>query len=223
MTFLEMAQLVVLKCGISGTLTTVVGRSGELARVVNWVNEAWFDIQRKNSNWDWMRYNFSFQTTPSVDEYTPALANTTNFRKWHEDSLRLFETAIGVSDEQFLPYQGYKAFRDTYRYSTQTPARPSVFSVLPRGSNLLLGVVPDKVYTVRGEYQRKPTLMAANTDAPDMPDDFHMAIVHLARMKYAMFENAPEVMAEAQAEYNDVMSDLAALHTPDIDTGSPLA
>jgi hypothetical protein len=223
MTFLEMCQLVVLKTGISGTLTSVTGRTGELARVVNWVNEAWFDIQRKNSNWDWMRYDFSFNTVANDDEYTPAEIGATNFRKWHQETFRIYETALGVSDEQFLPFQGYSQFRDTYRYSTQIPGRPSVFTVLPRGSNVILGVLPSKVYTVRGEYQRKPTLMAANTDVPDMPDDFHMGIVHLARMKYAMFENAPEVMAEAQAEYNDVMSELAALHTPDIDTGNPLA
>jgi hypothetical protein len=223
MTFLEMCQEVIIKAGISGTLATVTGRTGEMGRVVRWVNESWLDIQRKNSNWSWMRYDFSFPTVANIDEYTPATIGAVDFRKWHLDTLRLYKTSAGIPDEQFLPYWEYAQFRDTYRYASQVPGRPTVFSVAPRGSNILLGLIPDDIYTVRGEYQKKPTSLMLSADVPDMPDDFHMAIVHKARIKYAMFENAAEVLAEAQSDYDAVMDELISLHTPSLDTGTPLA
>jgi hypothetical protein len=223
MTFLEMCQMVASDCGISGSIASVVGRVGDHGRVVSWVNRAWFEIQRSNTNWDWMRYDFTFNTVASDGEYTPAEANTTDFSKWHTDTFRIFKTATGVSDEQFLPYTDYKSFRDTYLYGTQTPSRPSVAAIRPRGSNLLLGVLPDGIYTVTGEYQRKPVYMAANTDVPAMPDEYHLGIVHKAKIKYAMFANAPEVLAQAQDDYDYVMADLTELQLPDLTTGNPLA
>lgn len=223
MNFLELGQKLVEKTGISGSLTSVTGQRGEMLRVVNWINEAWFDIQLSQTNWDWMRYEFTFNTTADVGEYTPTEANATQFSKWHTETFRIYKTATGVGDEQFLPEWAYPQFRNTYLYSTQVAGRPTVFAVKPRGSSLLLGLKPDDIYTVSGEYQRKPAYMAVNTDAPDMPDEYHMAIVHLARMKYASYENAPEVMVEAQADYSRLMDAMSMLQMEEIGTGEPLA
>lgn len=223
MNFLALAQKVVEKTRMTGTLASVTGQRGELLRAVNWVNEAWFDIQLSNTNWDWMRYEFTFNTIANDDEYTPAEAGATLFSKWHDDTLRIYKTSIGISDEQFLPPWTYMEFRNTYRYGVQTPGRPTVFAIRPRGSHLLLGLKPDDIYTVYGEYQRKPTYMVDNTDEPDMPEEYHMAIVHLARMKYAADENAPEVMAEAQRDYSRIMDALAVTQIDDVTTGEPLA
>jgi hypothetical protein len=98
-----------------------------------------------------------------------------------------------------------------------------VFAIKPRGSNLLIGLKPDDVYTIYGEYQRRPFYMASDAESPDMPEEYHMAIVHAARVKYAAYENAPEVMSEAQRDYDRVMSNLASTQLDDINTGSPLA
>ena len=81
MNFLELCRRTVEKCGISGSLTSTSGQIGEMLRVVNWVNEAWHDIQLSQSNWDWMRYEFSFQTIAGQQEYTTAQANATLFRQ----------------------------------------------------------------------------------------------------------------------------------------------
>jgi hypothetical protein len=50
-----------------------------------------------------------------------------------------------------------------------------------------------------------------------------MAIVHAARMKYAYYENAAEVLSEAKADYDRVMSPLNELQVEEFSTGEPLA
>lgn len=224
MTFLELCQETARKCSITGSLTNVATATGELARVVGWVNEAWYDIQIAGPFWDWMRYEFSFQTVANQQEYSAVAAGTTDFSKWDEDSFRIYKTSIGVADEQFLPPWDYRTFRNTYQYATRNTGRPMVFAVKPRGKALLFGETPDAIYTVVGEYQRKAKRMdVVNASEPDMPDDFHMAIVHGARMKYAAFENAPEVMAEAVVDYDRVMSSMLMHETEELSTGAPLA
>lgn len=224
MTFLELCQEAARKCSITGSLTNVATATGELARVVGWVNEAWYDIQIASPYWDWMRYEFSFQTVASRQEYSTTVVGATDFAKWHTDTFRIYKTSIGITDEQFLPPWDYSTFRDTYQYATRNTGRPMVFAVKPRGKSLLFGNTPDDIYTAVGEYQRKAMKMAVdNASVPDMPDDFHMAIVHGARIKYAAFENAPEVMAEAVVDYDRVMSSMLMHETEELSTGSPLA
>ena len=223
MTFLELCQRTVEKCAISGSIVSVAGQTGEMLRVVNWVDEAWRDIQSSQSNWDWMREEFTFQTISGQQEYTVANTAVANFGKWHTDTFRLYSTAIGVSDEQFLPEWLYLTFRNTYMFGVPKQDRPTVFAVRPRGSSLLFGDTPNDIYTVSGEYQRRPIGLTANSDTPDMPEEYHLAIVHAARMKYAAYESAGEVMAEASRDYERVMSNMSVTQLDDIGTGQPLA
>ena len=223
MTFLELCQRTVEKCAISGSIVSVTGQTGEMLRVVHWVDEAWRDIQSSQSNWDWMREEFTFQTIPGQQEYSVAATAVANFGKWHTDTFRLYSTAIGVSDEQFLPEWLYLTFRNTYMFGVPKQDRPTVFAVRPRGSSLLFGDTPNDIYTVSGEYQRRPIGLTANTDTPDMPEEYHLAIVHAARMKYAAYESAAEVMAEASRDYERVMSNMSVTQLDDIGTGQPLA
>lgn len=223
MTFLELVRKAVEKCGISGSVSSVATATGELSRMVNWVNESWHDIQLGNANWDWMRYEFSFNTVASASDYTPADVGATSFSRWHPDTFRIFKTATGVSDEQFFTESSYASLRNTYRFGVQAPARPTTFAIKPRGSDLMLGPLPDDVYTIYGEYQKKAAYLALDGDTPDMPDEYHMAIVHAARIKYAAYENAPEVMSEAQRDYDRVMSNLSVTQLDDINTGQTLA
>jgi hypothetical protein len=223
MNYLQLVQRTVEKCGISGAVPSLSGQRGEIMRVINWVNEAWLDIQLGQPNWDWMREEFSFQTTAGQRDYTPTQAGVPLLMMWHLETLRTYKTSEGVQGEQFLVHWKHSIFRDTYMLGTPETGRAMVFTVKPRGSSLLLGPVPDGAYTVRGEYQRKPRDLVEGTDVPDMPTEYHLAIVHLARIKYAAFENAPEVMMEASRDYDRIMSKLSMTQLPDMSSGEPLA
>lgn len=223
-TFLELCQLTREKCGISGSgPTSVTGQTGEMSRIVNWVQESWLDLQRRRKNWWWMRADFSFDTIANQQDYTSAAAGISDLSEWLLDTLRAYRTADGVGDEQFLVEWEYQTLRNTYQYGLQTPGRPVVVTVRPRDRALLFGSIPDTVYTIRGEYQRAARPFADGADVPNIPEEFHMIIVYGAMMKYAFFENAPEVMADGRMHYGMLLDQLMENQTDDITLGEPLA
>ena len=77
MNFLQLAQRTAVECGVASSsdiqtaLPTVVGATGSLGRIVNWINDAWTDIEMDRNDWDWMRSSallgggVSFQTVSS--------------------------------------------------------------------------------------------------------------------------------------------------------------
>lgn len=223
MNFLQLCQKVSKKCGLSGSITDTASAVGESLRVVEWVNEAWQDIQLSQTNWDWMRYEFTFDTVAGVQSYSPVSAGLTSFSRWHTDTFRCYKTALGLANDKFITELDYPSFRDTYMLGIRIPAEPSTFAIKPRGSLILLGETPDDVYTIYGEYQKSVSELVSNTDEPDMPAEYHMAIVHAARIKYAAYENAAEVMEEASRDFSRLMGNLAMTQIDGISTGSPLA
>lgn len=223
-TFLELCQLTREKCGISGSgPAAVTAQSGEMLRIVNWVQESWLDLQRRRKMWWWMRAEFSFNTIASQQDYTPANAGLSDLSTWHMDTLRAYRAADGVGDEQFLVEWEYQTFRNTYQYGEQINGRPVVVTVRPRDRALLLGSIPDAAYTIRGEYQRAARPFSAGTDTPAIPEEYHMIIVYGAMQKYAYYENAPEVMADGRSNYNILFDQLMENQTDDVTLGDPLA
>lgn len=223
-TFLQLCQLTREKCGISGSgpLTTV-GQTGEYGRVVNWVNEAYLEIQNANETWDWMKGDFSFQTVVGQQGYTPAQAGITDFQTWFLDTLRCYNTSLGTADEQFVVPWPYERFRNFYQFQQQPQARPVVAAIDAPTKSLLLGNTPDQVYTIRGKYQKYATYMGADTDVPILPVQYHMLIVYGAMRMYALYENAPEVMAGANVMYDSMYDRLMLNQAEDIRFGDPLA
>lgn len=105
MNFLQLCQRAVTECSASGTLTTTAGQIGGLARIVNWVGDAWLELQSERDDWDWMRSSnllgggVSF--TPAAGQYNTPLGTGAGqvgiawdtFGKWDEASFRCYTTA----------------------------------------------------------------------------------------------------------------------------------
>lgn len=225
MNFLQLCQRTREKCGISGSgPAAVTGQSGEMLRIVNWVNEAWMAIQTSRTNWMWMRGEFTFNTVAAQQAYSVTEAGVAaTFSKWWMDTLRIYRTAVGVNDEQHLHETEYASFRDVYQFSHRMTGRPTAVSVRPWDMALLLGPVPTDVCTVVGEYQKKAAEMVAGTDTPSLPSDYHMLIVYGAMERYAYHEAAPEVMAGVQEHYDRLRGALYDNQMPDFSIGGPLA
>jgi hypothetical protein len=229
MNFLQLVQKLRQECGIAGNgPLTVVDQNKESARLVSYINDAWVEIQGLSDTWSFMRKEFGFETVANVGDYTPdggpgVGAGLSDFRMWHTDTLRCYETAFGIPDEQFLPEWEYKKFRDTYRYAEQTVGRPVVFAVKTNGSALMLGNIPDKSYTIVGEYQCVPTFLVADTDTPAIAAHLHMVIVYKAMEFYGLFEAAPEVLQRGERGFQRFLTMLMR-EEQDVPTlGDPLA
>ena len=230
MNYLQLAQRLAVECGVVGTIPSVAGQTGMYAKLINWTNDAWLEIQGMHDNWNWMREPFAFNTVANTGDYNPnSITNTvtgqpmTDLRYWWKDTFRCQRVSIGVQDEQWLVEWEYQVFRNTYRFNVQMPGRPVVFAIRPNEKEVMLGQVPDDIYQISGEYQVLPSSMAANTDTPAMPTHLHLAIVYKAMQFYGLYEAAPEVLSKGNIEFSRLMNQLEREQLPELYLGNPLA
>lgn len=225
MNFLALINRTREECGVSGpALTTAQNLTGEAARIKNWVNAAWVDIQTSKEDWLFMRETVQFNTTAGKQFYTAAEAGIDSFGNWKRDSFRASTVGSDYRDEQLLNYMDWQTFRNLYKYSNMrhTQQRPVVVTVDPQ-KKLGFGAIPNRDYVIVGEYYKAPTELVANTDVPDIPERFHPMIIYRAMVFYAGYEAAPEVLARGQLEFNRLMNRLEIDQLPTMTNGSALA
>ena len=114
-------------------------------------------------------------------------------------------------------------FRDVYQYGPQVSSRPTVFAVHPNKS-LLLGAVPDKVYTVRGEYWKRPSTLA--TDATELPLDneaLHMLVVYKVMTFYGYEQSAMEFIQRGADGFRALHPQLEEDELPPVGFGGRFA
>ena len=225
MNYLQLCQTARELAGIPGNgPSTVVGQTGELRRLCNWVAQAWTEIQLKHDDWEWLRTDLSFDTTASKATYDPvADLSLTRFGHWKECTFTIYPKATGKSAEVDLDHWQYNDFKSDYLFGAKASAegQPNAVAVAPDKS-LILGLVPDGIYTVECEYYKSPQTLSADADIPEMPSRFHMAIVHKTLMKYGMFEVASEVVQEHTQNLSAVMNRLQQDQLPEVNLGCSL-
>ena len=235
-TYLQLCSDLRREVNASGTgPTAVTNQTGEYLRIVNWVKNAWTEIQGRSFNWRWMRSTFSVNTTSGDEKYagtdcTDGLtaAAVTRFSRWipfdddGASNVKCYLTSGGVAGEYFLTNLPWNYYTSLYRLGTQNNGQPIHVSIDPQ-NNLVLGPKPDGIYTISGEYQRSAQELAADADTPEMPSPFHQLVVYIAMQKYAGYQNAPEVMSRGVTEGNRLMRQLEMNQLPMVGLGAPLA
>lgn len=247
-----------MECGVASStaiqvvLPTVSSATGSLGRVVNWVSDAWTDIQMDFSDWDWMRSSnllgagASFQTTAGQASYPLGFGggdlggdfggdfgagpgavgiDPDAFGKWDLETFRCYPTAVGTRGEMFLDNIPYDAWRDGYMLGAMrdVQTRPVVAAVGPNQS-ICLGPPPNDQYTITADYFVAPSQMVADTDVPTgLPTRFHMLIVYVAMQKYGQYEAATEVYQRGAQESSRVYAQLSAARAPRFTFGGALA
>lgn len=225
MNLLQLVNQARVECGVSGpALASVAGVTGESARMVGWVQQAWTDIQTSKEDWNFLRATFEFSLTPNVFDYTPAGTGLTDFANWKRDSFRCSSPGANYGDEQLLNYMDWNVYRNLYRYANMrlTYSRPVVVAIKPDKS-LAFGPGPSIAYVINGEYYTTPVALTLNTDTPALPDRFHMALVYRTMMYYAGYEAAPEVMQRGEFEFRRLMKRLEVDQLPTMVSGPPLS
>jgi hypothetical protein len=225
MNFLQLVQRLRRECGVSGSdPVTVLNQTGEMKRLVDWINSAWMDIQNTHADWFFLRTPVSFNSVVGQQSYTAAQAGITALGSYKIDSFRLYSQSLGASNEMILPFKPYDDFRNLYMFgANRTLQQRPVFFTVDQQKNFLLGPLPDDVYVVNGEYYLQPSEMAANADTPSMPSQYHMAIVYRAMMHYGEYEAAPEVYQHGEIEFQKLMFRMEVDQLPQLSFGAPLA
>ena len=226
MNYLQLANRLRRKCRVSGSgfTTTQGSQVEEYYRLLDWVNEAWVDIQLKRTDWLWMKKSMSFPTVLNQASYTVAQIGLTDFANWDLDTFRNYNTAIGLNSEIEMSTISYAEWRSNYQLGSirNANSRPMEFAVLPDLS-IGLGPVPLAGYTVTGEYFKVPTELALDADVPGLPIQYHMAIIYRAMMYYGASEIASEVYQEGEKEFALMMNRLGMTQIVDVTLPGALA
>lgn len=218
MDFLDLVQRTAQECGAASVPSSCQSQSGEALRFVNWVNQAWDELQMLRDDWGFMRSSYlqgspvggtTFTTTAGVYYYplgttagSTCMVDPDEFSKWDPYSFRCYTTSnTDKSDEIQMRLISFDDWRNGYLISAlrQVETRPYVVAI---GPDMAVNIGPpsDGTYTIEGDYWVKPTLMSDNDDEPSgLPREYQMMIVYRAMKKYAGFESAPEVFQTAHA------------------------
>lgn len=229
MNFLELVNRTRREAGVSrNDLLTLNAVTGESLRIKDWVIQAWKEIQEKGKNLNWMVRDYSFQTIAAQQAYTPTDAvptgiALTSFKRWKPDTHRIYLTASGSADETHLLDMGYDAFRDTYLFGPMrtNQGRPSRIAIRAQDKALLLGFVPDAIYTVVGQHFIQPVALSADADEPTWIHD-DMAIVYKAMEFYGYYESATEVLGRGRAGFKNLSGSIFFDEMTDMGLGGPL-
>ena len=231
-TYLQLCQTVARDSGTISSLTdpaTVLNQTGRLLRIVNWVNDAWNEIQTEREDWRWMFGTFSGSTIANTANYTSAtLGIAERFGQWRglyehtDEQWTCYKTSEGQSKEYGLRYVPYERFYPAYLTGTHDPGYPQHFTVAPDDS-IYLGPTPDDVYTVRGHYQKSPQVLSADGDIPELPGLFHDVIKWKALILLGIFDEAFNQIPGWERKYDKLFSQLANEQVPRFEMPGPLA
>jgi hypothetical protein len=219
MTYLQLCQRARQEAGIPGNgPSAVTGQTGKLGKLVDWVSQAWIDIQLKRPNWLFMWEEFSFDTIADQRDYLASTlaAPITDLSLWDRNSFLIYKTSLDANDQNRLRPIDYGYWRQQYRVGMDVRAtdRPQMFTILPN-NKIRFEPVSDVPYTIDGEYKRTAQVLAADADVlTNFPDDFQMIVVWQALKYYASFEDAPEVMDEAETNFDNLLVRLEAEQLP---------
>lgn len=232
MNFLQICQRTAVECGVpAASPTTVVSQANQTQRIINWVGDAWNDIQMAHPDWGWMRTSTSFTTVAGQAAYPLGTGAGTcevaesDFSAWIKPTARNYVTSVGTDSENPMGWIDYDIWRDKDYLGAlrNSRSRPNEIAIRPDKA-VMLGPVPDSGYTITLDYFSTPTTMAADADTPTgLPDRYHMMLVYRAMMFYGGFEAATEVYQRGELEFKRMMRRLTAQYLPEITLPGPMA
>jgi len=209
MTFLELCQALRREVGAAGTgPANVEAQTGEYARLVEYIRNEWVRIQERHQQWNFAWSEGTLDVDPAFRDYDLP----TDVAVVDHDTLYLGDTHLNVID--------WRQFREDFRNPSGSEIRRVAFD--PSGK-IHLESLPKAPGTVTFEYWKEPQRLVDNNDVPRAPSVYHMAIVYAAMIQYGLYENAPEVVQQAQNNYAGVYQEMVNRELPGVKIQGPLA
>jgi hypothetical protein len=221
--FLQLCQDMARESGAIGAPpASVLNQTGRQAKCVNWVRDAWTQIQNDNPEWIFMRKSFTHALSIGSTSYSPASLGITSFQRWITDTPEYHPVTIydpaNQAGECEIPYIPYSSWRVSYDRGTHDPSKPVCWSIAPDNS-LVVGPKPDIAYVLRGDYQRGPQVLAADGDVPIMPDQYHDIITYRAMMMLAGHDEAAAALNAARIRHDPILFNMERDLLPAIELG----
>lgn len=226
MTFLELCQRTAAESGTFGGAaqpSAVTSQEGRLLNLVNWVAQAWTDLQTSRKDWLWLEADYSGGTLSGQRNYSASdFGISSRFGTWIYDNdqtrapVTIYLTSAGKTKEQRLTYVPYRKFRSIFQFGSNDSLQdyPQYFTIAPN-KDMLLHPIPDAAYTVTGLYRKSAQVLAANGDTPEIDSQHHMVIVWRALCRHlAIYDEATVQQAAWQSNMRELEFNLLSEQTP---------
>lgn len=224
-TYLQLCVKARRDCRLPGTgPDAVTGQTGVFGRLVDWVSDAYIQIQERHDEWRWMRRTATVSTTADDDDYaygewtdqTDSVV-ISRFSRWRLndpwDQPKCYLSSSGVSAQYWLTYLDWDSFKTIYKIGSQSSGQPAHIAINPN-DEIVLGPAPDDTYVVTADYYLGPQTLAADSDTPDMPSRYHNLIVYEAMKRYGTTEGAANIFIEGNQQANRMMRALERSQLP---------
>jgi len=210
-TFLTLVQDLFREVGAAGVApTTTVSQTGEANRLVNYVHDAELEIQNMWVDWKWLRKTLTFYTgtqnqTGIFTTLNGAVsAQPTDLSEWDWKSFFIYP-AGATTPTNLETYEWQDVRQETF--ITTSYAQPWRVIVMP-DNTFRFDMIPDQSYQCFCEYRSVPYDLKNDADVSNIPARFaNRLIIEWARMKYGLFENAPEQTAAAKLHIYGTLDD----------------
>lgn len=180
--------------------TSVTTTNDRQARLCDWVADAWRDLQIERE-WRWMRTTLDVPLIVGQQTYDAAAdLGAARFRRWRmdDDTYNPWLYIDGSPNSLWpLTFTQLDDFRSLYVYRSWGATTPVAWT-FDEDNRLLVGPQPALAYKLRQEYWKSPTELEADTDTPDMPEEYHLLLMWTALEQVAMADAAPELLSRAQ-------------------------
>lgn len=221
MNFLELVQRTRREVGISGSgPSTVIGQTGEMLRLVEWVRTAYIEIQNFRPQWGWLNKSATIDLLAGGQTYHPVTNLGIYPLVYDLESFRLYATALGPVDTQFLHAEDYSQAKR--RYLVPTAGRPTAFMIRPT-RDIQFNRVLDQDYSFSLDYYATAEELTQDADVPSLPEQYQLAIVWKAVQHYGRYEEVPFLVQTGEINYTRILEQMLATESPKMHLAGPLA
>lgn len=211
--------------------SSVSTATGLAADFVDYVNDAYRDIQMERPEWYFRmmprELEISEQLLDKGQKVKPSDIQAPASPSWN--FVALYDIFIKESDKAddqpssitFIPWNNChnrwgrsEAQLDTNE-ALEIKGRPQRFTIAPNGE-MWLNPIPDKSYVMHFMGPNKVQKLCDDCDQPYMPEEYHDMIVWRAVRDYAMYQQDAAMMEKARIRYLPLKKSLDAEYLPQI-------
>ena len=198
-TYLEMVQKAIRKSGAKvDAPTTIVGATGITELFVEWVQDAWKEIQLEHLGWNWrVSRDETLAITSATDEY----AIPATLESFDKRTVSVYDAVDDESPVDFVDYHYWRIHLD--KLNPTAASKPIKYTITP-DDMIAFYPAPDQNYTVRFDGLTNVEILD-DTDDADTPTGigsvYHDGIVWRAIMYYAAHFEDGAKLAEATDRY----------------------
>ena len=223
MNYLELVQKTVLYAPIAGKgpadVENLANEPREYQLVVQWIRDAWHQVQNSRRDWKWMQRASQFSTQIGKNIYTLADIAATDpevarLRRWYRNDFRQVQ---GESEDRPVNYMQEALYER--RYSNKPPStqgHPIALTIRERDLAVWLYPMPDDVYPIHMRYALRASELVKNTDVPEMPEEYHELLVWKAIEQFGYYHNAVERVQSGVKRAREINNELVNSSTTDM-------